>query len=130
MKCYYHQDRDAVALCKACNRGLCAKCAVDVFPGTACRSRCEDEVAAINLAVERSKTGYQKTATTYRSIGWLTIIPGSVMCIFGLIAFLGGNKSGAAVLLLFGFFGVLYGMSMFRSGKRIEMVEDNKKIGA
>jgi len=130
MKCYYHHDRDAVAICKACNRGLCAEYAVDVSPGTACRSRCEDEVAAINLAVERSKTGYQKTAKTYRSIGWLTIIPGSVMFLLGLMALLGGDKTGATILLVFGLFGVLYGVSMFRSAKRIEMVEDKKKISA
>lgn len=27
MKCYYHEDRDAVAMCSQCGRGLCKECA-------------------------------------------------------------------------------------------------------
>ena len=44
MKCFSHPEVDAVGLCTACNRGLCAECAVDMRRGLACKGRCEHEV--------------------------------------------------------------------------------------
>ena len=35
MKCYYHHDRDAVATCTRCGKGLCAECA-DLFDPCLC----------------------------------------------------------------------------------------------
>ena len=43
MKCFYHQDRDAVGVCKSCERGVCSECAVDLGKGLACKDRCEDD---------------------------------------------------------------------------------------
>jgi hypothetical protein len=65
MRCFYHQDVEAVAGCKNCARGLCPACAVDVGNGIACRDRCEAEVRALNLIVERNKTAYQKARSAY-----------------------------------------------------------------
>ena len=65
MRCFYHQDADAVATCKNCGRGLCAGCAVDVGNGLACPSRCEEEVRALNRVIARNKTAYQKTSGAY-----------------------------------------------------------------
>ena len=47
MKCFYHQDRDAVGICKSCERGVCAECAVDLGKGLACAGKCEDDVTAL-----------------------------------------------------------------------------------
>lgn len=44
MKCFYHPDREAVGICSACSKGLCAGCATDMGRGLACRDRCEPEV--------------------------------------------------------------------------------------
>jgi len=44
MKCYYHIDRDAVATCGACSRGLCMECGVDLTRGLACKGPCEQEL--------------------------------------------------------------------------------------
>ena len=35
MKCYHHPDRDAVATCTECGRGLCKECA-DVYSKPLC----------------------------------------------------------------------------------------------
>lgn len=44
MKCHSHPQADAVGICFACMRGVCADCAVDQGRGLACRGRCEAEV--------------------------------------------------------------------------------------
>lgn len=107
MKCFYHHDTDAVALCKNCQRGLCPGCAADLADGTACKERCEVQVAAINEVMERNKTGYQKAGSAYARnaivyfllgammclIGALTLPTGYVMIALGVVMFIGAGLS-------------------------------------
>jgi Flp pilus assembly protein TadB len=65
MRCFYHQDVEAVGACKNCGRGLCAACALDVGNGLACPQRCEEEVRSLNRMIARNKTAYQKTSGAY-----------------------------------------------------------------
>ena len=54
MRCYYHQDREAVGGCKSCGQALCPECAVDLTKGLACRGRCEADVQALIAMIDRS----------------------------------------------------------------------------
>jgi len=54
MRCFYHQDKDAVGSCKSCGKGLCQECAVDLTKGLACRGRCEPDVQAIIQLIDRN----------------------------------------------------------------------------
>jgi hypothetical protein len=54
MRCFYHQDREAIGACKSCNKGLCAECAVDLGNGLACRGRCEADVQAVIRLVDQN----------------------------------------------------------------------------
>ncbi|MEI6194808.1 MAG: hypothetical protein WCS42_10810 [Verrucomicrobiota bacterium] len=54
MRCFYHQDKDAVGSCKSCGKGLCVECAVDLGKGLACRGRCEESARAIIAIVDRN----------------------------------------------------------------------------
>lgn len=47
MRCFYHQDREAVGLCKSCAKGVCAECAVDLGNSLACRNRCEERARSV-----------------------------------------------------------------------------------
>jgi hypothetical protein len=83
MRCFYHYERDAVAACKSCGRGLCPDCAADVGNGLACRDRCEEQVRAVNRIIERNKTAYEKTSGAYARtalfyglVGVLFLVPG------------------------------------------------------
>ena len=51
MRCYYHQQAEAVGTCKNCNKGLFGECAVDVADGLACKDRCETQVRTYNQLV-------------------------------------------------------------------------------
>jgi hypothetical protein len=42
MRCFYHPDREAVAVCRMCARGLCADCGESIGRGLACRGECAE----------------------------------------------------------------------------------------
>lgn len=53
MHCFNHSSLSAVGVCKACQKGLCTDCAVDVGNGIACMESCETSVAELNEMNER-----------------------------------------------------------------------------
>ena len=73
MKCYYHQDREAVGLCKSCNKGLCCHCVADVGNGLACRDRCEEQVLIVNAITDYSARYIPKASSMLRNqrLAWL-----------------------------------------------------------
>lgn len=48
MKCYYDSTQDAVALCRACGRGLSHDHLTEVSRGVACKNRCEEDAEVVN----------------------------------------------------------------------------------
>lgn len=52
MKCYYHEDRDAVAQCNVCGKGLCKECA-DMSNPPICRDCCSE--IEVNVKDEAKK---------------------------------------------------------------------------
>jgi len=54
MRCFTHQDKEAVGICKACNKGICAECAADLGHSLACNSSCIEQAHLLNSAMERS----------------------------------------------------------------------------
>jgi len=122
MKCFYHPDRDAVAICKSCNRGLCPDCAVDVSPGLACRARCEADVASLNEMIQRGKTAYQKTGAAYLRNGVALLISGFLFTGFGLLPVLVAKNYGAIFMVPLGFVFLLWSYFSYRSGKQISSI--------
>jgi hypothetical protein len=47
MRCFYHADREAVGICKSCQRAICHECITDIGKGIACKARCEDDARDI-----------------------------------------------------------------------------------
>jgi len=84
MRCFHHRDRDAVAACKSCGRGLCPECAIDVGNGLACPGACEAEVRALNLVIERNKTAYEKTSAAYLKMAVFYVALAAV-CLLGAL---------------------------------------------
>jgi hypothetical protein len=54
MKCFYHDDSEAVGTCKSCGKGLCRECAVDLAKGLACKNRCEKDAQAVIDLIARN----------------------------------------------------------------------------
>ncbi len=55
MRCFEHQDADAVGLCKACHKGLCQQCAVDLGHSLACVGACEEEARQLHAQVLQNR---------------------------------------------------------------------------
>lgn len=125
MKCFYHHDTDAVAICKSCQRALCVTCAMDVPPGTACINRCEKDVAALNLVIERSKSAYQKTGLAYKRNAVVMSVIGIVFFVTGVWPIVAKGKYGMAFIAVMGVLFVVWAYFNYRSGKQIESAEKN-----
>ncbi len=75
MKCFNHQSKEAVAICKNCSKGLCMECAVDVGNGIACKGVCENEVVALNKVMQQSKDAYVNAKKIYSQYSiWLILV--------------------------------------------------------
>lgn len=54
MECFYHAGASAVGSCRACLKGLCRQCAVELEGGLACPDRCEPLVRAVVAGLHQS----------------------------------------------------------------------------
>lgn len=110
MKCYYHPDKDAVGICKSCQKGICKDCLVDFGTGIACKGKCEEEVKILNELTKSSKHSYRSTSQTYFRNAIVFIILGLAFTFFG-IKDLVNNKTGEPFSFLFLIMGVVLVLS-------------------
>jgi len=130
MKCFYHPEHDAVAMCKSCSRGLCFECAADVPPGVACRGKCEADVAALDLVIQRSKTAYQKAGAAHRRNALGMLIMGLLFVGFGSLLLILSPDSSGILFVLLGCVILLWAFFSHRSGRQISEVDYRSDAGA
>ena len=83
MECFYHEGAAAVGTCRACLKGLCRRCAVELEGGLACPGRCEPQVRGIVLTLQQS-VRFQSVST-----GLLSSARGLWLGITGVAGFVG-----------------------------------------
>ena len=83
MECFQHEGRPAVGSCRACFRGVCRGCAVDLERGLACAGRCEEAARALIASLDQSvriqslSTGMvQGARTLWVGISWVALAVG------------------------------------------------------
>ena len=118
MKCFYHPETDAVAICKNCSKGLCRECAVDVGNGIACKEKCEAEVKAIVELIERNKTVLQKTSGAYSRSAIVFALMGLLLLGTGSFVIIRGGDGGY-FLLIMGLIMILGAILAHTSGKKL-----------
>lgn len=128
MKCYYHPTTDAVAMCKSCSRALCLDCSADVHPGTACKGRCEMEVAELNTLIQRGKTAYQKTGKAYKRNSVALLLMGFIFCAVGLVPILTGHGYGSAFMAVMGAVFLMWAYLNYNNGRQIQEVEKSRAL--
>jgi hypothetical protein len=74
MRCYYHRDTEAIAICRSCCRGLCDGCAVEIDKVSACRGRCETDVASMRSLLIRSDTAFATGGRQLRIAALLCVL--------------------------------------------------------
>lgn len=82
MKCFNHSEKDAIAICKSCNKGLCKECAIELENGIACKGKCEEEVIFLNQLLQKNKGVYNKTAQSLYTACFIYLAMGLVLCGF------------------------------------------------
>lgn len=121
MKCFYHHDRDAVAVCYWCNRGLCPTCACEVEDRLACRGRCEPAVERAVRAWRASDQNVEKSEQANRVMRLANVGVTAVVLILGILvsAFGYSRWADAPILLQSGgvliLMGVVMGVATWRS---------------
>jgi hypothetical protein len=85
VRCFNHSTSEAVGICRACGKGLCADCAVDLGFGLSCRGEHEQRVAA-NDALLTKSAQLQDTAgrAKYAAPVFFGFM-GAVMSVYGLM---------------------------------------------
>lgn len=58
MKCFSHQENEAVGICKACSKAVCVSCAIDTGRGISCGDTCSLEIDSQNQIIDKSKRIY------------------------------------------------------------------------
>jgi hypothetical protein len=55
MKCFAHNPTEAVAVCRACGKGVCPQCAVELDYGLVCQTGpCKAKAEAFNTVMEQN----------------------------------------------------------------------------
>lgn len=119
MKCFYHHDNIAVAICKSCSRAVCPVCAVDVPPGIACINRCENDVESLNIMILRGKTSYEKAGKSYKRNAIATLITGLVFFSWGVLPIILIHNYRMVPISILGLVFLLWSYFSYLSGKQI-----------
>ena len=120
MNCFYHNHVQAVGICKSCNKGVCAVCAVDVGNGIACKNLCEKEVEALNKIFKNSSMSYKASGKSYKYNALIYGFLGFTFTSLGIFGIIVPEHSGQAFFTLpVGLIFLAGAFLSYKSGKQI-----------
>jgi hypothetical protein len=103
MQCYFHPQRQAVGMCKFCQRGLCMDCAAVIDDVLACRNRHEEQVHRLEQLTARNLFQSSRLASGYIRNAIFYGLTGAVFTAFGLWQLNWLGLQSAVFILLGGF---------------------------
>lgn len=120
MRCFYHEDREAVGTCKSCGRGLCRECAVEFPKGLACRGRCEADAEAVIQLVDRNIQLTSKVPQVRRTNRRNRSVAGIFHIVFGAIfTFWGLTDERVRLVLAMGIAFIGYGIYWLSTARNL-----------
>ena len=114
MNCFNHHAVVAVGTCKACGKGLCQDCAVDLGHGISCRGDHEATVHSYNDVLKRNE---RILAAAPRNI-FLAPMFFSFMGIVFIFWALSNPKGDQSFLISLGVGFIVFGWLMYRQGRK------------
>jgi hypothetical protein len=115
MRCFNHNDREAVGHCKACCKGLCTECAADLGFGLACKGSHEKTVELGNTIFEiQTRSIAAAPRNVFLAPAFLAVM-GIVLLWFGYTPYQG--LLNLPFVMGFAFLG--YGVAVFVRGRSI-----------
>jgi hypothetical protein len=121
VKCFYHPQVDAVAICKNCSKGICMDCISDVGNGVACKGKCEAEVQAVNQMIQLGIKRKNVTGNYYKKITVLWSLISLAAFVTSLLLWQSGrNGFGLIPIAVVALIGAFFYGSMIKnySGKK------------
>ncbi len=111
MNCFTHPETAAVGICKACCKGLCPACAVEMDGAISCGGECETYIEQLNKVIRESSTSSSAAFVVanrqVRQQGIILIFFGIAFLAFAYLAW----RDGAGKMpWLFAVFGLLFGV--------------------
>ena len=85
MICFNHHEKQAVGICKSCQRGLCPECATDLGYGIACKDKHETQVTTLDTITNQSAKIYSVTPKTRNAAPLFYGFMGAIFAGFGLM---------------------------------------------
>ncbi len=114
MNCFNHRTQPAVALCRACSKGVCPECLVEVQGSISCRGDCKVKVATMNRMVQQNAQILSTSNKTLKSAAVFVLFMGAIFLLFGLWQLKYGSGFLAALLSVIGLGFVFSGLLRFR----------------
>lgn len=122
MKCYQHQQSDAVAICACCGKGCCTDCVISADPVITCSEVCKVTIEENRQILQRTKMiygigEYQGNKVINMQVLLFTIM-GALFFGFGVYQTAKrGSDSGLFLLVLGAAFMLLGGLAWYRNRK-------------
>lgn len=73
MNCFRHRDQPSVGICKACMKGVCGECVVEIEGSLACKGSCEKRVIELHR-IQKNQVSLQKFSMAARILSPLMLI--------------------------------------------------------
>lgn len=119
MHCFNHTEKEAIGICKTCQRGLCPDCATDLGHGLACAGKHEKDVNTIKTLIDLNVKISESTTQTWKAY-LLFVALGSVLIHEGLLS----EHNFTNVFLGFGICFVAFGVYGYFYNKKLYARKD------
>jgi hypothetical protein len=122
MNCFNHPDQAAIGTCKACSKGMCADCAVDLGSGLACKGAHEQRVKDLEMIISSNAKAYRSAPRNMFLMPVFFVFMGLVFAGYSL--YNGRPMSHVSVVMGGGF--IVFGILNFLVSRKI-FVNDKSK---
>jgi ATP-dependent protease ClpP protease subunit len=81
MRCFNHENGEAIGTCRHCNKALCKECGIDTGYGIACKGKCEKELKEVHEVIEFNKSRtkqFKKTSKYAQFVIYILVVFGVV----------------------------------------------------
>jgi hypothetical protein len=107
MRCFNHIDRESLGICKACSKGLCAECAVDLGHGLSCRGDHEATVNGYHAMLARNIKMVNVAKNSAQGVPIFLSVVGVLMGIYGIFSPQGVSSFSFVLGCAFCVFGIV-----------------------
>jgi VIT1/CCC1 family predicted Fe2+/Mn2+ transporter len=116
MKCFNHEEKDSVGMCRFCGKAVCKECAADGAIGITCKGECATKASGMN---DRLAQAQRAQGMVKKFSGYFALIMGALIL---LMAFFVMSGEGAGlikyIIMVPGIALVIWGVFLIRKNRK------------